>query len=153
IMHRRHHVGPHAEHGEEQQQRHRCGGKQHQREHEADRARSIGIVGGERANELVGVHPHCSRSLAVRLESARCSATRTAPSLIANFFAVSLIEALSTAIDCSTSRWRAGSVLSWAVTSVAEAVSALGSSDSVSAKSSILTNTRLPRRRSASINL
>jgi hypothetical protein len=36
-------------------------------------------------------------------------ATRTAPSLIANFVAVSLIEALSTAIDCNTSRWRSGS--------------------------------------------
>jgi hypothetical protein len=35
---------------------------------------------------------------------------RTAPSLIENFAAVSLIEALSTAIDCSTSRCRAGSV-------------------------------------------
>ena len=43
-----------------------------------------------------------------RLASPRCSATRTAPSLIENFAAVSLIEALSTAIDCSTSRWRCG---------------------------------------------
>ena len=75
-----------------------------QRQHEADRPGAVRVIGGQRSNELIGFHSHCSRSLAVRLASARCSATRTAPSLIANFAAVSLIDALSTAIDCKTSR-------------------------------------------------
>ena len=82
------------------------------------------VVGGQGSNELIGIHSHCSRNFAVRLVSPRCSATRTAPSLIENFAAVSLIEALSTAIDCSTSRWRAGSDCSCAATSPADAVSA-----------------------------
>ena len=106
--------------------RNRRRGQQRQRQHEADRPRAVRVVGGKRSNELIGFHSHCSRSLAVRLASPRCSATRTAPSLIANFAAVSLIEALSTAIDCSTSRWRAGSDCSWAATSLAGAVSGGG---------------------------
>jgi hypothetical protein len=47
---------------------------------------------------------HSLRSLAARLVNPRCSATRTAPSLMANFEAVALIEMLSKVIDCSTSR-------------------------------------------------
>ena len=74
----------------------------------ADRPFAMRVVGDKSANEAIGVHSHCFRSLAVRLASPRCSATRTAPSLIDSFAAVALIEALSTAIDCSTSRWRAG---------------------------------------------
>src|SRR5215469_6068935 len=153
IMHRGHHVGPHAKLGKEHQKRHGCRGEQCQRQHEADGTRAIGVVGGKRANELIGVHPHFSLSLAVRVASARCKATRTAPSLIANLSAVSLIEALSTAIDRSTSRWRVGRVSSCAATSAGDTLLALGSSGRVSAKSSTLTNTRLPRRRSASISL
>ena len=89
-------------------QRNRRRGKQRQRQHEPDRPRTVRVIGGKGSNELIGFHSHCSRNLAVRLASPRCSATRTAPSLIANFAAVSLIEALSTAIDCKTSRCRAG---------------------------------------------
>jgi hypothetical protein len=70
-----------------------------------------------------------------------------------NFAAVSLIDALSTAIDCSTSRCRTGSDCSCAATSLAGAVSAAGSLGIVSAKSSMLTKTRRPRWRSESISL
>ena len=78
------------------------------RQHQRHRPFAMRVVGGKGANEAIGVHSHCFRSLAVRLASPRCSATRTAPSLIDSFAAVALIDALSTAIDCSTSRWRAG---------------------------------------------
>ena len=107
-MHRGHDVRPDAEAREEHRHRNRRRRQQRQRQHEPDRPRAVRVVGGKGSNELIGFHAHCSRSLAVRLASPRCSATRTAPSLIANFAAVSLIDALSTAIDCSTSRWRAG---------------------------------------------
>src|SRR5262249_47351115 len=153
IMHRGHHVRPHAELGEKYQQRHRKSRQQCQRQHEADGARARCAVGGKGANELIGIHPHGSLCLAARLASPRCNATRTAPSLIASLAAVSLIDALSTAIDCSTSRCRAGRELSWVATSVGEAVSAAGVAGRVSAKSSILTKTRRPRRRSVSISL
>jgi len=55
-------------------------------------------------NQAVGIHCHSFRSFAARPASPRCSATRTAPSVIDSFEAVALIEALSTATDCSTSR-------------------------------------------------
>src|SRR6202021_1767255 len=153
IMHRGHHVGANPQCRDEHQARNRRRGDQRQRQYEADRPRRFGVIGGERSNELVGFHYDCSRNLAVRLASPRWSATRAAPSLIANFAAVSLIDALSTAIDCRTSRCRAGSDCSWAATSLAGAVSAAGSPGMVSAKSSILTKILRPRRRSASISL
>src|SRR5258707_282450 len=87
------------------------------------------------------------------LANLRCSATRTAPSLIASFAAVALIEMLSTAIDSSTSRCRLGRPCRCAVTSVAGTVSATGSLTMVSVKSSILTKIRRPRRRNASTSL
>ena len=89
---------------DEPNERNRRCGQQGKRQYKSDRAGAVRIVGGKRSNELFGFHPYCSRNLAVRLASARCNATRTAPSLIANFVAVSLIEVLSTAIDCKTSR-------------------------------------------------
>src|SRR5882757_4377194 len=153
IAHRGHDVGPNAKLGEEHQERNRRRGEQRQHQHKADRPRATGVVGGKRSNQLIGIHSRYSRNFAVRLASPRCSATRTAPSLIENFAAVSLIETLSTAIDCSTSRWRAGSDCNWAATSLAEAVSTGVSPGSTSAKSSILTKIRLPRRRNASISL
>src|SRR6266702_5246930 len=153
IVHRGHEIWPNAQPREEHCDRDRRRGKQRQRQHEPDRPRAVRVIGGECSNELIGFHSYCSRSLAVRLASPRCSATRTAPSLIANFAAVSLIDALSTAIDCNTSRCRAGSDCNWAATSLAVAVSAAGSLGIISAKSSMLTKTRRPRRRSESISL
>src|SRR5260221_5966312 len=144
-MHRGHDVGPDAQFRKEHQERHRGRREQRQRQHEADRAGALRIVGGERANELIGVHSHRSRSFAVRLLSPRCSATRTAPSLMEYFAAVSLIEALSTAIDCSTSRWRAGTAFRLAATSLAVAASAAGGSGRGLAKWSMLTTARLPQ--------
>ena len=110
IAHRDHHVGPDAEFGEEHQKRDRRGRQQRQHQRVSHGPRTVPVVGRQRSNETIGIHSHRSRNFAVRLVSPRCSATRTAPSLIENFAAVSLIEALSTAIDCSTSRCRAGSV-------------------------------------------
>src|SRR5580704_16424284 len=138
IMHRGHDVRTDAEAEKEDRKRNRRCREQRKRQHQADRPGAV-IVRGERSNELIGFHDHGSPSLAVRLASPRCSATRTAPSLIENFAAVSLIDAASTAIDCSTSRWRCGSEASLAATSPAGAVSAAGSLAIVSAKSSILT--------------
>src|SRR5207302_1610084 len=143
ISHGGHDVGPDTELGEEHQKRDGRCSEQRQRQHEADRP-GPRVIGGKSANELIGLHSHCSLSLAVRLARARCNATRTAPSLIEYFAAVSLIDALSTAIDCRTARWRAGKDSSWVATSLAETVSAAASPGSVSAKSSMLTNTRLP---------
>src|SRR6266566_3326611 len=153
IAHRGHHIGPDTQHREEQGNGHRRGRKQRQRQYDANRPSLVRIIGGKGTNELIGIHSHCSLSLAVRAASPRCSATRTAPSLIENFAAVSLIDVLSTAIACSTSRWRAGRDCNWVATSVGDAVSATVWSASISAKSSILTKMRRPRRRSASISL
>src|SRR5690242_17437233 len=153
IMHGRHHVRPNSELRQEQRDRNGDRSQQGERQHESHPRGAMGVIGSERSNELLGFHLYCSRNLAVRLASPRCSATRTAPSLIANFAAVSLIDALSTAIDCKTSRWRGGSVWSWAAITPADAVSGAGSSGMVSAKSSMLTKTRRPRRRRASISL
>src|SRR6476646_8099204 len=153
VVHRRPDIGPEAQFGEEHQERDGCCGHQRQHQRKADRPRAMRIVLRKGPNELIGIHSHCSRNFAVRLASPRCSATRTAPSLMESFAAVSLIEALSTAIDCNTSRWRAGSDCSCAATSLADAVSATASPGSTSTKSSILTKIRLPRRRSASISL
>src|SRR6202046_3422640 len=122
-MHGGHDIRPDAERRKEHHQRNRRRGEQCQRQHEPDRPRMMRVIGGEGSNELIGFHRHRSRNLAVRLASPRCSATRTAPSLIANFVAVSLIEALSTAIDCKTSRCRAGKDCKWAATSLAGAIS------------------------------
>ena len=108
IVHGGHDIRPNAEHHEEHRDRQRGCGEQRKCQQDADGLRAPRIVGCKGSNELIGIHRHCSRNLAVRLASARCSATRTAPSLIANFAAVSLIDVLSTAIDCNTSRWRAG---------------------------------------------
>src|SRR6202008_3658872 len=153
IVHRRHDVRTNAQTRQEHRHRNWHRSQQGQGQHESDRAGAMRVIRSQGSNKLFGLHLHCSRNFAVRLVSARCSATRTAPSLIANFAAVSLIEALSTAIDCNTSRWRGGRVWSWAAISLGEAVSAADSSGIVSAKSSILTNARRPRRRSASISL
>ena len=103
ISHGGHDVGPDTELSEEHQERNGRCREQRQRQHEADRP-GPRVIGGKSANELIGLHSHCSLSLAVRLARARCNATRTAPSLIEYFAAVSLIDALSTAIDCRTAR-------------------------------------------------
>ncbi len=70
--------------------------------------RPLIVVGGERLNQAIGIHGQSFRSLAARLASPRCNATRTAPSVIDNFDAVVLMDALSTAIDRNTSRCRGG---------------------------------------------
>ena len=62
------------------------------------------VMDADRPAEPAGNQTHSFRSLAASLANPRCRATRTAPSLIASFAAVSLIELLSTVIDCSTSR-------------------------------------------------
>ena len=104
ITHRGHDIRSDAQPDKEHRHRNRRRGQQRQRQHEPDRMPAVRVIGGEASNELIGFHSHCTRNLAVRLASPRCSATRTAPSLIANFAAVSLIDALSTAIACNTSR-------------------------------------------------
>ena len=105
---RRHEIRPHAEPHHE----HRTGDRHGDQPARSPApcstgARATTVVGGKTADEFVGVHQSL-RSFAARLASPRCSATRTAPSLMESFAAVSRIEALSTAIDCSTSRCRCG---------------------------------------------
>src|SRR5258708_25285796 len=89
-------------------EKHRKGDRRcdHQRssEYRPDRPLALIVVRHQALNEMIGVHSHSFRSLAARLANPRCSATRTAPSLIASFAAVALIEMLSMVIDCSTSR-------------------------------------------------
>ena len=64
IMHRDHDVGPNAQFREKHQERYRRCRKQRQRQHETDRMGAVRIVGGQSANELIGVHSHPSLILA-----------------------------------------------------------------------------------------
>src|SRR3954468_14809980 len=98
-MHRGHDVGTNTESHEKHRHRSRRRNKQRRREHQADRPGAMSAVRRQHSNELVGFHAYCSRNLAVRLATPRCSATRTAPSVMPNFAAVALIDELSTAID------------------------------------------------------
>ena len=60
-------------------------------------------VGGQRANEIVGLHVS-SRWRLAKAPSPRCSATRTAPSLMLKVCAATVIEAPSIAIARTTLR-------------------------------------------------
>ena len=63
----------------------------------------------KRLDEFVGIH-HCRPNRLAIAVRPRCSATRTAPSLMPRFSAVSLIECPSTVTAATTERWPGASV-------------------------------------------
>ncbi len=68
-------------------------------------------IGGERIDEIGGLHCVALRQAAARDFSARCSATRTATSLIESRAAVAAIDWPSSEIAVTISRWRGASFM------------------------------------------